>query len=422
MKPYLLLVICLLGLISCSQKKNGDTGAPLDPIVIGHTDSLFSNILDEPRKLWIHIPESARSSQQDRKYPVLYLLDGPGHFYSVTGMIKQLSTSNGNTILPEMIVVAMPNTNRSRDLTPTNVDTDFFTGDSITYDSGGGDNFLDFIEDELIPHIENTYPAAPYRTFVGHSFGGLSVLHALITRPHVFNNYISIDPSLWWDNMRYKNYADSLLNSGSFDGNTLYVAIANTMDEGMDIHSVQSDTTTGTAHIRSILQFVQSLQKNRSNGLAFDWDYYENDSHGSVPLIAEYDGLRFLFSWHEFKGWDEIVNSAPELSPEELLELPVNHFKQVSERFGYKVLPPEMLINSIAYYLLNNGMPEKASIFFDSNINNYPASSNVYNSRGNCYLTLGDTVKALEYFRKALEIEDIDRYREKIERLKHSMK
>ena len=151
----------------------------------------------------MHIPESAlNSTSNTTKYPVLYLLDGPGHFYSVTEMIKQLS-ANGNTIVPEMIIVAIPNTDRSLDLTPSHVDIDVFSGDSIQYSSGGGNKFLDFMEDELIPHIEKTYPAAPYSTFVGHSFGGLSVINVLISRPHLFNNYVAIDPSLWWDDQAF---------------------------------------------------------------------------------------------------------------------------------------------------------------------------------------------------------------------------
>jgi len=64
----------------------------------------------------------------------------------------------------------------------------------------GGNKFLDFMEDELIPRIEKAYPASSYRTFVNHSFVGLSVINALINRQHLFNYYVAIDPSLWWDN------------------------------------------------------------------------------------------------------------------------------------------------------------------------------------------------------------------------------
>ena len=138
MKKLLLLAVITLSLFRCDVKKSSETTIEKDhKIVFGHKEVLYSDILKEDREIWIHLPESAQSiSKNLSKYPVLYLLDGPGHFYSVTGMIKQLSTTNGNTIVPEMIIVAIPNTNRARDLTPTRVDIDFFTGDSIQYANG----------------------------------------------------------------------------------------------------------------------------------------------------------------------------------------------------------------------------------------------------------------------------------------------
>ncbi len=423
MKNYLFFTLIIFCFISCQQKENENkSDNESNPIVFGQIDSMYSNILKESRKIWIHIPESAKSGNKDKKFPVLYLLDGPGHFYSVAGMIRQLSTSNGNTILPGMMVVAIPNTNRSRDLTPTHVEIDYFTGDSTTYDSGGGGKFLDFIEDELIPYIEKSYPAASYRTFAGHSYGGLSVINALISKPHLFNNYISIDPSLWWDNMAFKNYADSILNTNNYGGKALFLAIANTMEEGMDIQNAQTDTTLGTAHIRSILQFAHSMENKTTNELDFNWKYYNDDDHGSVPLIAEYDGLRYLFRWHNFKGLNQIINSASEMTAEELLELPKTHFEEVSKRLGFEVLPTEMLINGIGYFLLDEKMPEKASVFFDLNVKNYPNSSNVYDSRGDCYLVQKDSVKALEYIKKALEIENLDIYKEKLKELEQRLK
>ena len=130
MKNYLLYIAIAFTLVNCQQKEDAaNLEKPTNQIVIGQIDSVYSNILDESRNIWVHIPESAKNSTLDNiKYPVLYLLDGPGHFYSVTGMIKQLSSTNGNTIVPEMIIVAIPNTDRSRDLTPSHVDFDFFSG------------------------------------------------------------------------------------------------------------------------------------------------------------------------------------------------------------------------------------------------------------------------------------------------------
>jgi len=420
MRKYLFLILIVFSLINCKQSTLDNSNVKkTDVIEFGQVDSLYSSILEESRKIWVYLPESFLRLSGNKKYPVLYLLDGDGHYFSVSGMIRQLSAI---TILPEMIIVAIPNTNRNRDLTPTHVDIDFFTGDSIAYESGGGDKFLDFIENELVTHIEKKYPANSYRTYVGHSFGGLSVINALIKKPNLFNNYIAIDPSLWWDNLAFKNYADSIIKTDDFKGKALYVAIANTMNEGMDIENVANDTTKNTAHIRSILSFVESLERVKSNNLDFRWKYYNDDNHGSVPMIAEYDGLRYLFRWHNFKGLNKIINSASEMSAEELIYLPIEHFKEVSKHFGFEVLPDQELINAIGYYLLTEKMPVKASVFFDLNIKNYPNSSNVYDSRGDCYLATSDSLKALEFFNKALNIEDLEIYRNKIEELEKNIK
>lgn len=424
MKNYLLYIAIACTLVNCQQKEEtANPEKPPNQIVIGQIDSVYSNILDESRKIWVHIPESAiNRASNETKYPVLYLLDGPGHFYSVTGMIRQLSSTNGNTVVPEMIIVAIPNTNRARDLTPSHVDIDFFSGDSVQYASGGGNKFLDFMEEELIPHIERTYPAAPYRTFIGHSFGGLSVINALISKAHLFNNYVAIDPSLWWDDQAFLKAADSVISVSKLDGKALYVGIANTMDEGMNIDDVSNDTTRSTAHIRSILKFVNSVDHQKDNGLLFGWKYYSDDDHGSVPLITEYDALRFLFPWytpHELKKYFDPASTA---TAEELINVVNAHYENVSKRFGYQVLPPEQFINSIGYGFMNNNMLDKASALFDLNIQNFPKSSNVYDSRGDCFLAQKDSIKALEYFTKAMEVGENDYSQEKIDVLRERLK
>ena len=89
MKIYILLIVIMLGFIGCQKNENRSLqNESSNQIVVGHIDSLYSEILGESRKVWIHKPINARDG---KKYPVLYLLDGPGHFYSVVGMIKQLS-------------------------------------------------------------------------------------------------------------------------------------------------------------------------------------------------------------------------------------------------------------------------------------------------------------------------------------------
>ena len=422
MKRYLLVLLSFIFFTSCKQKKeNNDLVKSLpqsNSIVIGEVDSLYSNELQEERKIWIHIPESfSNKENKNKKYPVLYLLDGPSHFYSLSGMVRQLSSVNANTVLPEMIIIGISNTNRSRDLTPTHVDIDFFTNDSIQYESGGGTKFLDFIDKELIPYVEENYPASNHRTLIGHSFGGLSVINALINKKDLFKNYLAIDPSLWWDNMAFKNVAESIITKNNYNKKSLYLAISNTMAPEMNLEGVRNDTIKKTAHIRSELELAKSLQNDSTNELNFKWKYYDDDTHGSVPLIAEYDGLRYFFKWHNFK-FNNIVFNANKLTKKELLEIPKSHFKNVSRHLGYEVIPPKDLINIIGYTLMEENMPDKASAFFDLNIENYPERANVYASRGDCYIAQNDTLKAIQLYEKAYQLDSNKFYKNRIRNLR----
>ena len=411
MKKLIIPFIVVLILASCQSKQ--PPAAQDNQIVIGQIDSIHSAILDEMRTIWVQVPGDGERTQSSKvKYPVIYLLDGPGHFHTVTGMIRQMS---GNTLCPEMIVVAISNTDRTRDMTPTHADIAF--GDSsLAANSGGGDNFLDFVEKELMPYIEKNYPASPYKTYVGHSYGGIAVLNAMFRRPQLFTNYIAIDPSLWWDDQVLLPVADSVFGRNNYEGKSLYVAIANTMEEGSDINEINKDTTEGSIHIRSILQFVKSTKEKSGNGLQFDWKYYEDDDHGSVTQIAEYDALRFLFPWYRLKGMEKFWSPDSEATTEELIDLLTSHYEKVSEHFGYLVLPPEAKINELGYAFMTRN-PAHSHAMFKMNIENYPDSPNVYDSMGDYYLAQSDTTNAIEHFAKAVELGNTTYSKDKLEKL-----
>ena len=420
MKNFLLTIIAAATIAGCQNKETAQVNNRDNQIIIGHIDSLHSTILKESRNIWVYLPEGVNMSNEDQVgYPVVFLLDGDDHFHSFTGMIQQLSSVNGNTVSPEMIIVGIPNTDRTRDLTPTHVDVAY--GDStFVRTSGGGNNFLDFMEKELIPYIEKKYPVSGYRTLVGHSFGGLTVINALLDRPQLFENYVAIDPSLWWDDQLLLKKADSVFTDARFDGKSLYVAVANTIDEGLDISRVRSDTSGATKHIRSIFQFIESVEVKKDNRLLFGWKYYGEDDHGSVPLIAEYDAVRFIFPWYRLKGLDKFFNPNSIATTEELMTLVTSHYENVSTHFGYVVHPPEQFVNSLAYDFLPN-MPDNAYALFNLNIQNFPKSANVYDSMGDYFLSQSDTLKAMEHFAKAVEMGGEPVSKEKLESLRSSM-
>lgn len=412
-----LLFILLTGLLLASCQINETPESPEtdnSSLLIGKVDSLRSDILDETRSIWVHVPDQASGAIFGKtSYPVLYLLDGPAHFHAVTGMLKNLAD---NGIVPRMVVVGIPNTDRTRDLTPTHMAE--MSGDSsFVRTSGGGARFMDFMERELIPYVEDNYPVTGYRTFVGHSFGGLSAIYALITYPGLFSNYVAIDPSLWWDDWLLVKKGEAGLENTELEGKALFIGVANTMEEGMDIDRVRGDTANSSDHIRSILAFIESLENKQASPLEFGWKYYPEDDHGSVPLITEYDAFRFLFPWYRLDGLEDFFAPDAADDPENLQKVLDEHYKNVSEHFGYQVLPPEPEVNSLGYNFMTLDKPGMARAMFELNIENYPESANVYDSMGDFYLDQGDTLQAMEQFEKALELGDSPFTREKLDQL-----
>jgi len=234
------MILAACGAVLCCMAQQKD-----NRIVIGHVDTVWSNVLNEERAILVHVPEGSKTE----RYPVLYVLDGESHFQSAVAMVQQMAG-----VIPDMVVVGIVNTVRERDLTPTHVNPDKIENAGDAAISGGGGNFIKFIEKELIPYIDSKYPTAPYRVFSGHSLGGLTVMDAFFNHTALFNAYIAIDPSLWWDGQKWIKQAEANLSAGNFStGKTsLFVAIANNIPPGMDTISVMKDTSVMTVIPRAV--------------------------------------------------------------------------------------------------------------------------------------------------------------------------
>src|ERR1700712_4345206 len=140
MKKVLLLLFFIVSQSAFAQDIVGNT------IVLGHTDSVQSKILNEKRTIWVHLPAGAANKNNTPRYPVVYVLDGSEHFASVAGIIQYLSEANGNMFCPDMIVVGINNTDRTRDLTPTYGAFDYENKPTNSFKtSGGGEKFTAFI-------------------------------------------------------------------------------------------------------------------------------------------------------------------------------------------------------------------------------------------------------------------------------------
>jgi len=385
--------------------------AQSENIVIGTIDTINSSILNEKRPVWIYKPDDAffglEKSDSLKRYPVIYLLDGNWHFASVVGLLQQMSFVNGNKICPEMIVVGIPNTDRFRDLTPS-------CDSSRSKTSGGSDNFISFMNKELIPYIDSTYPTAPYKMLIGHSIGGLTVINTLIKSPDMFNAYVAIDPSMWWDNQISLKEAKIDLHNNQFENKKLFLAISEVKNKDMDTSSVRTDTTRSTIHIRSILELSDILNLNTDNKLNYQTKYYNNEDHGTIPLIATYDALHFIFDFYNDLQIDVTDFTDTTMALAYKIE---NYYNVLSNNMGYSIIPDESYVNRLAYVAMYWKNLPLAEYFFKMNVNSYPNSYNVYDSMGDYYLTIDNKEQAINMFKKSLSIYENPVTRKKLDEL-----
>jgi predicted alpha/beta superfamily hydrolase len=268
--------------------------------------------------------------------------------------------------MPEMVIVGISNNkNRMRDLTTSKVAEMY--GMPFDQDNGDAANFNTFIATELIPFIENKYPATHFRTLIGHSYGGLYTIYTLLNHPELFSNYIAIDPSLDWDKQKLIGDARVKLSNNSYKGKSLFMSLGGQLhmqNSTITIDNVMQDESGFTLFARSNITFSEVVKENANNGLSFDWKFYPNDLHGTISFPSILDGLISVFEWYQMENTDRI--NSFETSEEELSEIVKHRSQKLEEHFGYSVPPyPEELLNMSGYMNMDMDQMEKAKMYFE---------------------------------------------------------
>jgi hypothetical protein len=238
-------------------------------------------------------------------------------------------------------------------------------------------------------------------------------MNVLTNHTKLFNAYIAIDPSMWYDKQRFLAATEKKLADKNYDGTRLYIGIANTMPEGMTLTKMKKDTSSDTRHIRSIFELDAFLKSHSTNGLKYASKYYGDDNHGSVPFISEYDGLRFVFDYYRFNlAAKDFTDSSAHVAMKMQ-----KHYDLVSKELGYKVSPPELNVNSLGYFAMGNKQYAIAASLFKMNIENYPNSSNAYDSYGDLFAAEKDTANAVANYKKAMSLQANPATKQKLDAL-----
>jgi len=335
-------------------------------ITIGRNLSVWSEILGEARPLQIYLPPSYDSSRDS--YPVLYLLDGDRSFHHVTGIVEFLS---GSGRIPEMIVVSVPNTDRSRDLTPPAPGAGSEVG-------GRADRFLRYLTDELAGWVGANHRTQPFRVLVGHSRGGLFAIYALVHRPESFHGYIAASPALWWNNRAVIHSARARLKRVP-PPRFLYLTAGH-----------ESRTITET-----VPELTRLLEEVKPAGLEWKYRHLENENHYTTPHETVYDGLQMTFA-----GW-QVPESTILASGLEGVEA---HYAAVTRKYGFPVRPPKGMMAWIGDFLLQQEKIEEAIAVRKRTAELYPRSAEVHFSLGGALERARRHEEASAAYRKAYSL------------------
>ena len=348
-----------------------------EPILLGRSFVLRSRVLNEDRKLMVATP--AGYDQGRQRYPVLYLTDGETQFAHTAATASFLARNNR---IPPLIVVGIANTDRTRDLTPTKASLTVAGQQNPFPTAGGADNFLKFIETEVFPHVEKTYRTHPFRILCGHSLGGLFALHALFSRPELFNAVVAASPTLIWDNDLPLRRAKELFAGRAELKRTLFVTSG---AEGPEMDQAFGE-------LQSILKGVTT------SGFLWGAERMEDEDHGSVVLRSYYAGLRKIY-----EPWSPPIDRVTG-ALEGGLETLKRHYADVSARFGYEVQVPEALANAVGYAELARSRTERALEAFRFNAAAYPDSANVHDSLGEGLEAAGKLQEARDSYARSVTL------------------
>jgi uncharacterized protein len=267
--------LCALA-AACASPTQAPAPSASRPIVQGESHSLASEILSGPREINVWTPPGY--AQTDDRYNVLYVLDGglEQDFPHIAGL-GQLGALSWT--YESLIVVGVKTENRRAELTAPPADA---RHRQEFPEAGHASDFRAFLEREVIPFIESRYRVGPRRALMGESLAGLFVVDTLLNQPALFDDYVAVSPSLWWDEQALSRDAARLLHAdGRAGGRRFYLTIA---DEG---GATQSGMDALLAALRATPDQTVS------------WTYVDrsaSETHATIYHGAALDALRWLYA------------------------------------------------------------------------------------------------------------------------------
>ncbi len=296
-----------LALLACQNTDNppvSDTSQPQTsitdtgtPIEIGRSYNLKSKALGMDRTIAVRLPLGYDKNSETR-YPVVYVVDGGPEqdFPHIAGIVQ---SRDMNWTFAPFILVGLETVNRRHQIVPPATDIETYEAE-LGAKPGGSAKFRDFIRDDVMAWVNTRYRTTGHDVIMGESLAGLFVVETLFEEPTLFDDYIAVTPSLWWEDMKYGREAGRYLAN---------------LPEGKR-RLILTSADEGYRHQGGIDLLVKSLQANTHKGLL--WAYHargKQETHGSVYHLAALEAFRDLFPMTTTYGRAGSLLSGTPLNP-----------------------------------------------------------------------------------------------------------
>lgn len=309
MKKYFPLTIIFILLITCNEKTEFKSKLKIEndslrnkineletqiqmmdslksiyQVTIANTEvrDLSSKFNNQKYQIKISYPKSYFKNKE-KNYPVLYVIDAETNFGGISYIVQRLIKDK---LIPEILVVGIAYDTdyknfyrlRSRDLTPVE-DRDLRMGNNEIDPTGGAPKFSDFLEFELFPFVEKEYRIKKEdRGIYGHSYGGLYGSYALLDKPHLFNKYLLLGPSLW--------YKDKLLVNQASEKNLI-------LNRHIKLYMASGELDLRINEYQE--EFVEILKGKNISKLNIESEVVKNETHRTIFGVGFTNGLRFIY-------------------------------------------------------------------------------------------------------------------------------
>ncbi|EZH75693.1 hypothetical protein ATO12_02570 [Aquimarina atlantica] len=359
-KLLTLICIIVLNTVFAQEKAEKDPDKPV--VTLGEISSLQSKVLNKTIPLSVHLPANYDSA--NKTYPVLYMLGSD--YRARFAMLASTLDYMGEGQIPEMILIGIDLPEGNRILLPTR-----------DQDTTIPDNYINFFETELIPHVDDTYRTAPFRALYGGSNSGFFCVYTLLNNPLLFNGYFASSPSI----MHIPKVLQQKIKTGPLK----------TLSENRFLHIIYSDDEGLTNHVS---EFTRVLAIHKPESFTYKVDELVNQGH--VPAM---DFTLFLLALYpDFNPFNPGENL-------ESLDKVTQHFDRLSKRYGYEIKTPISVLFNLGFHTIRSKNLIAAEEIFQYSLEMYPEGKESYLGMGLVRKAQGQLESAKVMIKKALTID-----------------